>query len=215
MRSLWTPELNVTRRIQGILREVGGCSALDIGAGTFSVLSDLRGQLRSTAIDAFAPSVEAARAAGLHDDYVVGDVLEHDFGGATFDAVVANEVIEHLDRRTGLELLQRLEHLATKVIIITTPNGFQPQGGEHGNPRQRHRSGWFANDFRGLGYEVAGIYGPKLLRGYAGRLRWRGARFWVPVSEGVGRLLAPWPGLHYGLLAVKRLAEVPPGLGAQ
>lgn len=212
--SLWTPELNVMRRIQTMIRQANCRSALDVGAGTVSVLSELRGELRSTAVDAFAPSIETARSAGLHDEYVVGDMLEHDFGGATFDAVVANEVIEHMEKWQGWALLKRMEQLASKVVIITTPNGFQPQAAEYGNPWQRHRSGWFTHDFRGLGYEVEGIFGPKVLRGYAGRPRWRGARLWVPMSEVTGLLLTPWPQLHYGLLAVKHLTAAPPRFGA-
>jgi hypothetical protein len=213
MMSLWTPELNVMRRVQGIIRRLGCRSALDVGAGTVSVLTALRGEIHSTAIDAFAPSIEAARTAGLHDEYLLGDVMEHDLGGARFDAVVANEVIEHLDKWKGYELLRRLDQIALKVIIITTPNGFQPQGPEYGNPWQRHRSGWFAHDFEGLGYDVEGIFGPRALRGYAGQPRWRGARLWVPVSELMGKLLSPWPALHYGLLAVKVMEDVPVRLG--
>jgi hypothetical protein len=52
---------------------------------------------------------------------------------------------------------------------------------------------------------VWGIYGPRFMRGYAGQLRWRGARALVPKSEMVGRMLRRWPRLNYGLLAVKDL----------
>jgi hypothetical protein len=139
---------------------------------------------------------------------LIGDVMTHDFGDRRFDVVIANELIEHLDKWAGWKLLERLEQIASRLIIVTTPNGFVPQGPEHGNPWQRHRSGWFTHDFEGLGYDVHGIFGPKFMRGYAGQLRWRGARILVPVSELLGRLLRPHPGAHFGLLAVKELEGV-------
>ena len=207
-QSLRTPELNVLTRIQDIVRAKGCASGLDVGAGTFSVLTALRPALRSTAIDAYGPSIDASRTRNMHDEYVVGDVMTYDFGGRQFDVVIANELIEHLDKWAGWRLLERLEQLARRLIIVTTPNGFVPQGPEHGNPWQRHRSGWFPHDFEGLGYTVHGIFGPKFMRGYAGQMRWRGARVLVPVSEVLGRLLQSHPRAHFGLLAVKDLDGV-------
>jgi hypothetical protein len=207
-RSLRTPERNVVGTIQDIIAAKHCRTGLDLGAGTVSVLTALRPTLRSTAIDRFAPSIETSQKLGIHDEYIVGDVMTHDFGNRRFDVVVANELIEHLDKWAGWRLLERLEQLASRLILVTTPNGFVPQGAEHGNPWQRHRSGWFPHDFEGLGYTVHGIFGPKFMRGYAGQLRWRGARVLVPLSELLGRVLHAYPAAHFGLLAVKELEGV-------
>jgi hypothetical protein len=212
-RSLRTPERNVLELIQDIIRSNECRTGLDIGAGTFSVLTSLRPVLRSTAIDAHSPAIEASRESGMHDEYIVGDVMEHDFAGRRFDVVVANELVEHLDKWAGWKLLERLERLASRLIVVTTPNGFVPQGPEHGNPWQRHRSGWFPHDFEGLGYAVHGIFGPKFMRGYAGQPRWRGARVLVPLSEMLGRALRSYPRAHFGLLAVKDMHGVAARLG--
>lgn len=209
MRLLSQPERRLTLEIQRIIRAEGCRDALDVGAGEFSNLFGLRGELDSTAIDAYGPAIEKAQQARQYAEYVHGDIMTHDFGGRQFDAVVANELIEHLDKRAGWELLGRLDQLARKLIIITTPNGFQPQGAEFGNPWQRHRSGWFPDDFRGMGYEVRGVFGPRFLRGYAGTFRWRGAKLWNPISEVFSLTLGKMPRLHYGLLAVKRMGDVP------
>lgn len=198
--------------IQEIIRQKECETGLDVGCGRFSNLTAMRPSLYSTGIDVYAPAIEEAQHHHLHDDYIVDDIMRHDFADRRFDVVVASEVIEHLDKWAGWDLLRRMESLASKLVIVTTPNGFLPQGPEFGNPWQRHLSGWFVNDFESLGYIVRGTAGPKFMRGYAGELKWRGARVLNPVSQFLGRTLAPWPHMHFGLLAIKDLDGVLPRL---
>ena len=70
-----------------------------------------------------------------------------------YEAVYMLDVIEHLERPAGEELLEAVQALKPKQIIVFTPNGFMPQshdawgmGGEHW---QTHRSGWVPEDFPG------------------------------------------------------------------
>lgn len=207
-QSLIQPERDVSDYIQHTVRQEECFTGLDIGCGRFSNLTALRPQLVSTGIDSFAPAIEEAKSRNLHDHYIVDDVMRHNFAGEKFDVVVANEVIEHLDKLAGWELLKRLESLSGKLVVITTPNGFLPQGAEFGNPWQRHKSGWFVHDFIGLGYLVRGFYGPKFMRGYAGQMKWRGSRVLTPLSQVLGMMLGPWPHLHFGLLAIKDVRDV-------
>ncbi len=63
-----------------------------------------------------------------------------------FDLVIFGDIIEHLEKEKGYEALDRLfEH--TGNIIISTPNGYLPQGAWAGNEREIHRSGWTLQDF--------------------------------------------------------------------
>lgn len=72
------------------------------------------------------------------------------------DSVFLIDVIEHLKKAEGLELLRRTERLARKQIIIFTPLGFVEQhtleGGKDawgldGTAWQEHKSGWMPEDF--------------------------------------------------------------------
>ena len=147
--------------------------ALDVGCGESSRLSAFRPSITTVGVDAHPQAVEAARRNGAHDHYVLADMLEEDaesllgrFGGRKFDLVTLFDIIEHLPKRRGFELLERCEQLTDKFVLVQTPNGFLEQGPEHDNEHQRHLSGWFAHDFEGLGYKVHGSTGTKYLRGY-------------------------------------------------
>lgn len=153
--------------------------AVDIGCGMSSHLSAFRPRIVTVGVDAFPAAVEASRAAGCHDHYRVLDMLKDDveavlepFGGERCDLVTLYGVIEHFPKQEGFKLLERCEQLTSKYILVETPNGFVPQGPEFGNDKQRHLSGWFVHDFEGLGYDVYGTTGTKLLRGYNADLKY-------------------------------------------
>jgi hypothetical protein len=71
------------------------------------------------------------------------------------DTVFLIDVIEHLEKGPGVELLARTERLARKQIVIFTPLGFMPQyhpdgidaWGLDGGAWQEHKSGWLPSEF--------------------------------------------------------------------
>ena len=81
----------------------------------------------------------------------------------SFDAVVLFQVLEHLQKNECYSLIQQVEEIANKMIVITTPNGFVEQEPYNNNPFQEHKSGWVVDEFRKLGYSVYGLEGPKIL----------------------------------------------------
>lgn len=76
----------------------------------------------------------------------------------SFDVVIAMDVIEHLEKKEGFELLKQCETIARKAVVIETPLGYIPQNidilGYGGDEWQTHRSGWIHNDFSRRGYKV-------------------------------------------------------------
>lgn len=81
-------------------------------------------------------------------------------GKEKFDYILCNEVIEHLTKKSGNELLDKIDKICTGQAIITTPNIlFQPAGE---NKLDRHISLWSADDFKKRGYKVYGL-GVKLV----------------------------------------------------
>jgi len=140
-------------------------TALDIGCGTRSHLTPFRPSVQTVGLDAHSDAVNLARARDIHDRYIHADILTDNID-EQFDLVTLFGLIEHLPKTSGLELLDRIEKLSKKYILLETPHGFVPQGPEFGNEFQRHHSGWFIHEFEGRGYTVYGTTGTRYLRGY-------------------------------------------------
>jgi Methyltransferase domain len=155
---------------------------LDVGCGCPSPLRVLQG-VHLVGVDGYGPALEQARRLRSHDEYFLRDVREIGelMRSRRFDACVALDVIEHLEKEDGLRMLRSMEHLAARRVIIFTPNGFVPQQSQDGN-LQEHLSGWTPEEMRALGYRVVGMYGPKRLRGQHARIKYTPRPFWVLVS---------------------------------
>ncbi len=157
-------------------------TVLDVGCGNSSPLRFLP-KVHLVGLEGYAPALEEARRARTHDEYFSGNVkhLGDVFPSRRFDACVALDVIEHLDKEDGWRMLADMERLATRRVIIFTPNGFIPQRSQHGD-LQEHLSGWTAQEMRQRGYRVLGMYGLKSLRGEYHRVKFQPRAFWVLVS---------------------------------
>ena len=149
-----------------IAKALRGCSTcLDVGCGGGSPLR-LIGVDYLAGVDGHAPSIEEARRNKTHNELHLADVLTigAHFAARRFDACIALDLIEHLTKEDGHRLLKDMETIASRRVIIFTPNGFVPQSSQEGD-LQEHLSGWEVSEMRGLGYEVIGLFGPKSLRG--------------------------------------------------
>lgn len=158
-------------------------SVLDIGCGTAPTMREL-GVARTVGVEGYRPFFDQAKRENLQDDLVECDVREisRHFEAKQFDACVALDLIEHLPKADGLELLRSMEAIAKKRVILFTPNGFLPQRHADNDDLQEHLSGWEPGEMRKLGYEVVGLLGPKTLRGEYHKLKNRPAAFWGIVS---------------------------------
>ena len=123
--------------------------------------------------------------------------------GVPFVVHNCSEVLEHLPFTDGMELLANVEKWAAKKVIITVPNGWVSQDEYDGNPYQRHRSWWYASDFRRRGYRVSGMSGLKWIRGEQGRCILRPELVGMRVASVSGRLTRYLPELDFQLLAIK------------
>jgi predicted TPR repeat methyltransferase len=189
-------------------RAARGCrTLLDIGCGPNSPLRGVARRMESSVgLDAFAPALEESRARKIHTTHILGDArkLNEMFEPKSFDCVAATDLIEHLEKDEGFELLRAMERIARRRIIIFTPSGFLPQESFGGNDFQRHRSGWSVDEMRDLGFEVRGINGWKPLRGERALVR-RPRFLWEPVSFLSQPLVLRRPQHAFQLLCVKYL----------
>lgn len=185
-------------------------SVLDVGCGKRSPLAKVPKHFYSAGVDMFGPSIEKSKKAGVHDEYKKGNVvsIDHMFGKKKFDAVIALDLIEHLEKKQGYELIKKMVKLANKKIIIMTPNGFYKQDPYEGNKWQIHRSGWTVDDFYKLGFSVHGIRGAKWLRGEHATLRWKPWFFWgflAVISEPIMYFFPRW---SHQLFSIKEVDTI-------
>lgn len=225
----WVMRLYQSRLIERIFhtpvyflrKELNDCqSVLDLGCGPDSPLQFCKVRY-SFGVDIFAYFIEESKRKKIHNEYKLADIADLNFEPRSFDAVVLIEVLEHLTDEQGERLLERIESWARKKIVITTPNGFLPQGTLSQNPYELHRSGWNVGEMTSRGYKAYGISGCKLLRkentsvGYGAKgeaifstLKFRPRFFWLIVS-GLSQIITYYfPKLAYEVCYVKKIKGV-------
>lgn len=138
---------------------------LDVGCGPSSPISRINGKATYTeGVEAFQPYYEEAQRHNTHSKIVHGNFFDCNYADNSFEAVVLTEVIEHCDEDQAMKLIAQCERIASKKVIITTPNGLVPQSAIDGNELQEHLSGWLPSFFIDRGYKVRGLAGPKFMR---------------------------------------------------
>lgn len=197
------------RYYRALERACAGCETLlDVGCGADSPVRFFSGRLsRAVGVDLDEASLETARAERIFTEAVRGSALEiaARFAPKSFDAVVALDVIEHLPKEDGPRLLEQMEAIARRVVVVFTPNGFLPQGPIGGNELQRHVSGWTVGEMRERGFEVLGMSGWKPLRGEEALPAWRPRFLWERIARWTEPFVLARPESAFQLLCIKRL----------
>lgn len=179
-------------------------SILDLGCGTDSMIQLFCHDRFVVGMDRYLPSLKHNQSCGEYAALINGDILDWALKDASFDAVVALDVIEHFSREDGARLLDNMERAARRVVLVLTPNGFVPQPANT-NPWQLHRSGWTADDFKARGYEVGGVYGSRALRGVYSQLTRRPKWIWELVSALSQPYVKSRPERAFALLAARKV----------
>ncbi len=191
-----------------MIKALHGCSSiLDVGCGSGSPVAALRDRAHLVGVDAHAESIATARARSTHHEYHVSDVLKIPtlFAPRSFECVAALDLVEHLEKEDGRRLLDVIERIASKRVVVFTPNGFVPQGELDKNPWQVHKSGWDVQEMRQRGYRVIGINGWRPLRGEFAFVRWKPEALWIVLSDITQFFVRNWPEKAYHILCVKNL----------
>lgn len=72
------------------------------------------------------------------------------------DVVLAFDVLEHMPRNDGVEVLRQLQRAALERVLVSVPIVPMPQGPVDGNPYEEHQHDWSAAAMMGLGSEMRG-----------------------------------------------------------
>ena len=183
-------------------------SVLDVGCGDSSKMQRFAQRLKySVGVDNFEPRLLQGASASVYRQYKKLNILDIDkhFEPGSFDCVMALDVIEHLKKEDGYRLLEMMEKIARKKVLIFTPNGFLEQQAYDDNPLQVHLSGWDVDEMRSRGYRIVGVNGLKVLRGDRTKIKWWPESFWFRVSLLTQLLVRQRPRWAFQILCIKNL----------
>ena len=179
----------------------------DVGCGCTPQSLRLGRIRRRIFCEAHLPSTKTLVGGGGHP--LAGDAVALPLRAKSVDAVLLLQVLEHVEKSQGLSVLEEMERVARKAVILSTPNGFVEQDAVGGNPYQVHKSGWGIRELEALGYSVQGYEGFRAFK-RPGTSLYRRPRSLLANLDGLGflsSLLRCWPHLAFQLLAVKRLDQ--------
>jgi hypothetical protein len=98
-----------------------------------------------------------------------------------------------------------METIASKRVVVLTPNGFLEQAAAPDNQHQEHLSGWQSKEFHRRGYAVLGVNGWRPLRGPYATIRWRPASVWWRLAQFSQRFVRSKPRYAFHLLCIKEM----------
>lgn len=133
-------------------------SILDVGCGNgiFFSLINTNKKYDGMGVDLFHKYILMARKTGAYTKVIEKDIRKINFSSRSFDVVISSQVVEHLTKKEGFNLLVKMEVIAKKRVIIGTPNGHFHQEAYDENDLQKHKSHWSVKDFQDRGYKVYG-----------------------------------------------------------
>lgn len=146
-------------------------------------------------IDIHLPYLKKCKNIRTYDQLILADVNNLPFKDVVFDAVLAVEIIEHLQKKDGRKLLKELERLAKHQVIVSTPVGFMEMY-HYTSESQKHLSAWYPSEFRKLGWRVYGTYG---IRPFP-----RDFAYWIPFLLPLSYYLPSWV---YNMTCIKNTTE--------
>ena len=138
---------------------------LDVGAGLRPMT--MYRPARHICVEPYGPYCKVLRTAGYEvlqgtAEHVLSTVLEFE---PKIDAIFLLDVIEHMEKDVGRNVIELAKQVAREQIVLYTPVGFMKQTednwGMGGHEWQTHRSGWQPDEFPGWHITLRSRRAPK------------------------------------------------------
>ena len=154
--------------LRGRIRETRPDVILDVGMGRgnygWFLRQDIGWRGRLIGLEVWAPYVIGpdALAGGnrsYYDRIVVGDVRLPEGQEALTpapDTIFAFDVIEHMVKPEGVEVMKMLRAACHKELLVSVPIVVYPQGELHGNPYEVHKHDWTVDEMAAEGGQLVG-----------------------------------------------------------
>ena len=194
-----------------VRRELVGCeTVLDLNCGyNRSVVRRFKFRF-SMGLDSSQPSLRESQRRALHSESVMADIGAIPFKPKSFDAVIALDTLERLTKEEGTALLHRMEELARKRVIVTTPNRYPEHQSGAGDPVREDRPGWEPVELIARGFRVRGNGGRKSSGGGKPIVKYRPA-IWRLLASILDHLVVyRCPKSAEQLMAVRRIESLDP-----
>lgn len=110
--------------------------------------------------DIHSPSLEVCKYRNCYDELFNYDLRNPlPLPDRSFDVSVCFETLEHLSKEESLILLEELERITKRLVVVSTPTRFISQDKDKvfNNPYAQHRCLWSLRDFKTRGYKVRGL----------------------------------------------------------
>ena len=154
-----------------ILRQIKPTSILDVGVGfgkyghIFREYTDIVAAEKETrrydrenwqcqidGIEVFAKYLTSMHEY-LYNQIHIGDAITviSNMNTASYDLVWMGDVIEHLTKERGLELIAEAMRISRHCVALSTPSRFVEQSALLGNEHERHLSFWNSSDLHSFG----------------------------------------------------------------
>lgn len=149
-------------------------SLVDLGCGPSSPIMYAPKLKKMIGVDGAKESVEESKKKEIFTDYVVANVLRTGLPNKCVDVAISLDVINLQEKQDALRLIEEMEHLAKKRIVLLIPNGVLEEPKEMEAQASvkykseyellKYRSSWTAREMKNLGFNVIGLNGWKFLR---------------------------------------------------
>ena len=141
-------------------------SFLDIGCGRYNIDPSINHEWwvffnnikEKTGIDFSIEELTSKKKNYPNANFIWGDALDEIKKlDKNFDLVMCHQMIEHISKEKGIELVKEIIRVSKKAIFITTP--FEWNDNEnavriHNNSLEKHQCLWTVNDFEKLGLKT-------------------------------------------------------------
>ena len=132
----WTKNIYITLNNNQIINTV-----LDLGTGqgTYSnLLRNINRNIYWIGVDVWGPYIDQFKLKNKYDEMIISDIRYLDYTKLRkFDLVFMGDILEHMSKSEALKIVDILLDLS-KIIIISIPNRYAPQGAHFNNPYEEH-----------------------------------------------------------------------------